>query len=75
VVVYTYRRPDQAQNKADDLNSAHSDLKASVFSPRGGGAYLVIVGGAMDHSRAIAMRDKARGEGLPPDTYAQNFSQ
>jgi eukaryotic-like serine/threonine-protein kinase len=75
VVAYTYRRPDQAQHKADDLNSAHSDLNASVFSPRGGGSYLVVVGGAMDHSHAIAMRDKARGEGLPPDTYAQNFSQ
>lgn len=75
VVVYTYRRQDQAQNKVDTLNSAHSDLHASVFSPNGGGTYLVIVGGAMDHSHAIAMRDKARGEGLPPDTYAQNFSQ
>jgi hypothetical protein len=75
VVVYTYRRQDQAQNKADALNSAHSDLQASVFSPKGGGTYLVIVGGAMDHSHAIAMRDKARGEGLPPDTYAQNFAQ
>jgi hypothetical protein len=58
------------------ISGQHSDLGAEVFSPPGrGGVYLVTVGGAMDHDQAIKIRDKARREGLPTDTYVQNFSK
>lgn len=58
------------------ISGKHSDLGAEVFSPPGrGGVYLVTVGGAMDHDQAIKIRDKARREGLPADTYVQNFSK
>jgi hypothetical protein len=29
----------------------------------------------MDHDAAVKMRDKAQREGLPADTYVQNFSR
>ena len=74
VVVYTYRRQDQAQHKADEINHAHPDLAASVFSPKGSREpYLVILGASMDRGEASKMRDKAVKTGLPSDTYVQNF--
>jgi hypothetical protein len=33
------------------------------------------VGGAMDHDAAVKMRNKAQREGLPADSYVQNFSR
>ena len=39
------------------------------------GVYLVTVGGAMDRDAALKMRSKAQREGLPADTYVQNFSR
>ena len=29
----------------------------------------------MDHDQAVKIRDKARREGMPADTYVQNFSK
>jgi len=58
------------------IGEKHSDLGAEVFDPPGrGGVYLVTVGGAMDHDQATKMLDKARREGLPADSYVQNFSK
>jgi eukaryotic-like serine/threonine-protein kinase len=58
------------------VTEKHSDLGAEVFSPPGKAeVYLVTLGGAMDREDAMKMRDKARSLGLPPDTYAQNFSK
>ena len=76
VIVYTYRRQDQAEQKVEEINHANPDLAASVFSPKGSReAYLVILGGPMDRAGASKMRDKALRAGLPADTYAQNFSK
>jgi hypothetical protein len=76
VVVYTYRRQDQAEHKVEEINHEHPDLAASVFSPQEGREpYLVILGGPMDRGGAFKLRDKALKTGLPADTYAQNFSR
>ena len=76
VIVYTYRRQDQAQHKADEINQAHPDLEASVFAPKGSGEpYLVTLGGSMNGAQAFRMRTKALSSGLPLDTYVQNFSK
>ncbi len=76
VIVYTYRRQDQAEQKVEEINREHPDLAASVFSPKEGSEpYLVILGGPMDRGGAFKMRDKALKTGLPADTYAQNFSK
>jgi eukaryotic-like serine/threonine-protein kinase len=77
VIAFTYNREDQAQRKVAEISQQHSDLRPSVFSvPKGGQTrFLVTIGGAMDRSRAQALRDKASAMGLPADTYIQNFSQ
>jgi hypothetical protein len=76
VVAFTYNYQDQAEHKAHTINSRHSDLQASVFSPKGARApYLVVLGTATDRASAFRLRDKAVQEGLPKDTYAQNYSQ
>jgi eukaryotic-like serine/threonine-protein kinase len=76
VVAYTYRGQTMAANMVAKISQKHPDLGAEVFVPPGrNGVYLVTVGGAMDHDEAIKMQDKARRLGLPPDSYAQNFSK
>lgn len=73
VVAYTYNHQSQAQDKAAQILSKHADLNPEVFAPKGHAPYLVTVGGSMNHDEAMAFRRKARSEGLPRDTYAQNF--
>jgi eukaryotic-like serine/threonine-protein kinase len=76
VVAYTYRGQTKASNMVAKISGKHSDLDAEVFSPPGRGTvYLVTVGGAMDHDAAVKMRNKAQREGLPADSYVQNFSR
>ena len=75
VVAFTYNYQDQAEHKAQTINERHPDLEASVFSPKGSGApYLVTVGPATDRASAFRLREKAVAEGLPRDTYAQNYT-
>lgn len=75
VVAYTYDHQDQAQHKVDEINRAHPELAASVFSPNGnGGHYLVTLGGPMDRDQAFRLREKALSAGMPQDSYAQNFA-
>ncbi|MDW5265787.1 MULTISPECIES: protein kinase [Acidobacteriaceae] len=73
VVAYTYNHQNQAQDKAAQILSKHAALNPEVFAPKGHAPYLVTVGGSMSHDEAISFRRKARSEGLPRDTYAQNF--
>jgi eukaryotic-like serine/threonine-protein kinase len=76
VVAYTYRGQTKAADMVAQISDKHSDLDAEVFNPPGrGGVYLVTLGGAMDHDAAVKMRNKAQREGLPADTYVQNFSR
>jgi eukaryotic-like serine/threonine-protein kinase len=76
VVAYTYRGQSKASDMVTKISGKHSDLGAEVYSPPGRGTvYLVTVGGAMDHDAAVKMRDRAQREGLPADTYVQNFSK
>lgn len=74
VVAFTYNYQDQAEHKARTINQRHPDLQAGVFSPKGGAPYLVTLGTATDRTSAFRLRDKAIQEGLPKDTYAQNYS-
>lgn len=76
VVAYTYNYQDQAEHKARTINEKYPNLQASVFSPKGSGApYLVTLGTATDRASAFRLRDKAVAEGLPKDTYAQNYTR
>lgn len=73
VVAFTYNREDQAQHKVEAITQQHPDLQPEVFAPKGGSPYLVALGGWMSSTEAAALRDRARSEGLPRDTYTQNF--
>jgi Serine/threonine protein kinase len=73
VVAYTYNHQNQAQDKVAQILSKHPGLNPEVFAPKGHAPYLVTVGGGMDRDAALSFRRRARAEGLPRDTYAQNF--
>jgi hypothetical protein len=72
VVVYTYRRRSEAEQRVRDLAGRYPQLQAGVMATRGGD-FLVTVGGAMSRDEAMALRNRAVGMGLPRDAYAQNF--
>jgi hypothetical protein len=74
VIAFTYNRQDQAQHKSETVAQKHPDLKPEVFSPTGRAPYLVALGGPMTREEAVALVSKVRAEGLPHDTYAQNYS-
>jgi hypothetical protein len=76
VVAYTYRSQAMADDMVSRITAKHADLGAAVFKPhKKGTAYLVTVGGAMDHDAALKMVSKAKRAGLPVDTYMQSFSE
>jgi serine/threonine protein kinase len=73
VVVYTFSRPADAEAKARTINERHPDLNAEVFTPKGEHRYLVAIGGWMQREDAVRLQREAVSQGLPPDSYAQNF--
>jgi serine/threonine protein kinase len=72
VIAFTYNRESDAAHRAATINRSHPDLHAEVFSPEAD-RFLVSVGGWMPIDAAKRLRQQAISEGLPPDTYAQNF--
>ena len=74
VIAYTYNHEGQAQQKSGTLAQRHPELRPEVFTPDGHAPYLVTIGGTMSRDEAFALADKVRSEGLPGDTYAQNYS-
>jgi serine/threonine protein kinase len=74
VIAFTYNESSQAQAKADHLGQQNPSLHFEVFSPRGHSPYLVAVNGFMTREDAFALRNKLRGNGLPRDIYAQNYT-
>ena len=48
--------------------------EAGVFVRTGRGSYLVTVGGLRSRGQAFAFAQQVRRQGLPRDTYAQNYS-
>ena len=73
VVAYTFNHEDQAQHKSVTIATRYPELHPEVFTPTGQAPYLVTIGGAMSRDEAFALAAKARKEGLPGDTYAQNY--
>jgi hypothetical protein len=73
VIAFTYNRREEAQQKAAQIAQGHPDLSPSVFTPTGRAPFLVELGGAMSREDAFALSGKAKREGLPRDTYAQNY--
>jgi hypothetical protein len=73
VVAFTYNREAQARQKVEALAAKHPNLRPEVFTPSGRAPYLVVVGGTMSRDQAFAFVRKGRAEGLPHDSYAQNY--
>ena len=73
VVAFTYNREEQAQKKVAEIAQSHPDLNPTVFTPNGHAPFLVTLGGPMSMQEAFALSGKAKREGLPRDTYAQNY--
>jgi cell division septation protein DedD len=74
VVAYTFSRQADAQNSVEAIAAKHPDLRPEIFSPAGNsGPYLVVLGGRMDRDQASRLKQKARLEGMPQDTYIQNY--
>ena len=73
VVAYTYNRQDQAQHKVDEITARHGGLHPAVFSPSGRAPWLVTLGGEMSADQAATLRNRARSEGMPRDTFARNY--
>jgi eukaryotic-like serine/threonine-protein kinase len=76
VVLYTYNHEADAQKMAQSINQKHAGLGAEVFAPKENvGPYLVVIGGKMNREEAVKLRRKAVGQGLPHDSYIQNFKK
>jgi hypothetical protein len=73
VVAFTYNQEEQAKQKAAEIAQSHPDLSPSVFTPNGHAPFLVTLGGQMSKQDAFAFSGKAKREGMPKDTYAQNY--
>jgi len=73
VIAFTYNQEEQARQKVVEISLKHPDLKPSVFTLTGHAPFLVTLGGSMSKQEAFAVSGKAKREGLPQDTYAQNY--
>lgn len=76
VIAYTFSAYQDAARKARSINEKWPALSAEVFTPKGQshGPFLVSIGGKRTRSDAMALQRKARSQGLPRDTYIQNYS-
>jgi len=77
VIAFTYTSRELASQKAKQVNERWPEMRAGVFSPKDkrGYYYLVALGGRMNRVEASRLQRKARGLGLPRDTYVQNYSE
>src|ERR1017187_4464707 len=71
VVAYTYSRHQDAEKKAESINTRFAGIHAEVF--RAGSSYLISLGAHLTREEAATLQRKAIGKGLPRDTYIQNF--
>ncbi len=73
VIAYTYDSETEAQQKARLLARHYPQLEPGVFALRGEAPWMVTLGGPMNKSDALALRDRALEIGFPEDTYAAKF--
>jgi hypothetical protein len=75
VVLYTFGHETDAQKRAQAINAQHPGLDAQTFSPAHSHMYLVVAGGPMTREDAARLRSKALRQGMPRDSYIQNYKQ
>jgi serine/threonine protein kinase len=75
VIFYTYNRQEDAASKAQDINARHPDLQVQVFSSQAdSGPFLVVAAGQATKLEAARLRLRALREGMPRDSYIQNYN-
>jgi len=76
VIAYAYGKAEDAQRRVEEIKAKHPELGPEVFSAEPDhGPYLVVLGGQMDKNEATRLKRQAVAEGMPRDTYAQNYSR
>jgi eukaryotic-like serine/threonine-protein kinase len=75
VIAFTYDQEEKARQKAAAIAQEHPDLSPTVFTPNGHAPFLVALGGQMSKQDAFAFSGRAKREGMPKDTYAQNYRE
>jgi hypothetical protein len=76
VIAFTYNSHDMAAKKVKQVNERWPSVHAAVFSPKDRrGYHLVALGGRMTREDAVKLQKKARGLGMPRDTYIQNYEE
>ncbi len=75
VVAFTYNYVDQAMSKAMTIRRSHPALNPEVFSPTGRAPYFVALGGCMTERAADEMKDRARRDGMPRDTFIRRYGK
>lgn len=76
VVLYTYMHQQDAERKAEEIRGKRPGLQTEVFAPNEpAGPYLVVAGGRMNREGALHLRSRAIQEGMPHDSYIQNYSR
>jgi len=75
VIAFTYDQQEKARQKAAAIAQEHPDLSPTVFTPNGHAPFLVALGGQMSKQDAFAFSGRAKREGMPKDTYAQNYRE
>jgi hypothetical protein len=76
VISYTYSKADDTARMVSEINRKWPHLKAEQFTPNGSGPpFCVALGGRMTRSEALRLQQEAISAGLPPDTFARNFSK
>jgi hypothetical protein len=75
LLVYTFSDREHADQRVEALKKKYPSFKPEVFTPSGSGPYLVALGGRMSREDAAQLRAQARGQGLPRDSYIQNYSK
>jgi hypothetical protein len=73
VVAFTYNHEDQARGKVASVRAQHPGLSAEVFSPNGRAPFFVALGGGMSEREAVVLRERARRDGLPRDTFIRRY--
>jgi len=76
VIAFTYNSHDMAAKKAKQINDRWPELHATVLAANDRrGYFLVALGGPMKAEEATRLQRRARGLGLPRDTYVQNMTE
>lgn len=76
VIAYTFNREADAIRRVEAIKEKHPGLEPQVFSPGGHKApFLIALGGPVTRDQAERLRQKARAEGMPRDTFIRNYTR